>query len=75
MGYLPRVLFFNAFQLGAIGNIEYERDNLMLVDEYGDDSGIPKLRLLYLLEYVLGVHLHIPKLELLRLLVHLISPY
>ena len=26
------------------GNIEYERDNLMLVDEQEDDSGIPKLR-------------------------------
>jgi hypothetical protein len=27
-----------------MGNIEYEGDNLMLVDEYGDDLGIPKLR-------------------------------
>ena len=35
----------------------------MIVDEEGKHGGIPKLRRLSLLEYLLGVHLGIPKLE------------
>ena len=48
-----------------------ERENIMiLVEERGDAfRGIPKLRLLVVLEYRLGVPLGIPKLRLLPLLV------
>ena len=38
------IIQFKTIHIMQTGNIEYERDNLMLVDEQGDDSGIPKLR-------------------------------
>ena len=39
----------------------------MIVDEEGMHGGIPKLRRLRLLEYLLGLHGGIPKLERLTL--------
>ena len=47
----------------------------MIVDEEGGClGGIPKLRSLSLLEYLLGVHLGIPKLERFTLMYLLSSP-
>ena len=48
-------------------------DELIIVDE-GMRGGIPKLRRLSLLEYLLGVHGGIPKLERLTLQDLLSSP-
>ena len=52
-----------------------EKDELMIVDGEGDAQGIRKHRRLSLLEYFLGVHGGIPKLERLTLLDLLSSSY
>ena len=44
------------------------RDELIIVDEEGDARGIPNLGRLSILEYLLGLHMGIPKLERLTLL-------
>ena len=50
------------------------RDEPIIVDGEGDAQGHPKLRRLSLLEYLLGVHMGIPKLERLTLQDLLSSP-